>query len=228
VALTFQCQKCLEYGHYSYECKAFERPYKARPTRTQILKNPQLLPKLSIDEEPNKLLEKYGTIKGGTWLTSLEQGLRIKFWEIRNRRGRRGDEVRVFLLILLLEVEVFLLILRIVRRKKEGIGRELGGIVGLCHHRRILHLRGGVDRGLNHLWRKEDDHDRDDHGLCLQNRRVEDVEGKGLFDEEENQRRVTPVNDRHLHENLLPSTLSLSLHDHDGTNEDLLLAKNEV
>ena len=54
-----QCQKCLEYGHYSYECKASERPYKARPTRTQILKNPKLLPKLSIDEEPNSLLEKY-------------------------------------------------------------------------------------------------------------------------------------------------------------------------
>jgi len=56
--LTAECQKCLEYGHYSYECTAIERPYKARPTRTQMLKNPSLLPKLN-DEIPNELLKKY-------------------------------------------------------------------------------------------------------------------------------------------------------------------------
>ncbi|KAJ5489657.1 hypothetical protein N7539_004547 [Penicillium diatomitis] len=37
--------------HYSYECKATaqERPYKARPSRTQQLLNPTLVPKLSED-----------------------------------------------------------------------------------------------------------------------------------------------------------------------------------
>lgn len=46
-----QCQKCLKRGHYSYECKAqlLERPYKARPSRTQQLLNPKLAPKLTND-----------------------------------------------------------------------------------------------------------------------------------------------------------------------------------
>ncbi|PHH80829.1 hypothetical protein CDD82_1487 [Ophiocordyceps australis] len=44
-----QCQKCLKRGHYSYECKAStqERPYAARPSRTQQLRNPKLVPKLT-------------------------------------------------------------------------------------------------------------------------------------------------------------------------------------
>ncbi|KAI1133405.1 zinc knuckle-domain-containing protein [Nemania abortiva] len=46
-----QCQKCLKRGHYSYECKvsAQERPYVARPSRTQQLLNPKLVPKLTSD-----------------------------------------------------------------------------------------------------------------------------------------------------------------------------------
>ncbi|KAI0017677.1 zinc knuckle-domain-containing protein [Xylariomycetidae sp. FL0641] len=46
-----QCQKCLKRGHYSYECKGSvqERPYIARPSRTQQLLNPKLVPKLSSD-----------------------------------------------------------------------------------------------------------------------------------------------------------------------------------
>lgn len=46
-----QCQKCLKRGHYSYECKAStqERPYIARPSRTQQLLNPKLVPKLTSD-----------------------------------------------------------------------------------------------------------------------------------------------------------------------------------
>ncbi|EYE92502.1 uncharacterized protein EURHEDRAFT_415267 [Aspergillus ruber CBS 135680] len=51
------CQKCLKRGHYSYECTASaqERPYLARPSRTQQLQNPKLRPKLSSDT-PNDLL----------------------------------------------------------------------------------------------------------------------------------------------------------------------------
>ncbi|KAI0387151.1 zinc knuckle-domain-containing protein [Hypomontagnella monticulosa] len=46
-----QCQKCLKRGHYSYECKAStqERPYVSRPSRTQQLFNPKLVPKLTSD-----------------------------------------------------------------------------------------------------------------------------------------------------------------------------------
>ncbi|KAH6845090.1 zinc knuckle-domain-containing protein [Chaetomium sp. MPI-CAGE-AT-0009] len=56
-----QCQKCLKRGHYSYECKSVpqERPYIARPSRTQQLFNPKLLPKLA-SETPNPLQEKKG------------------------------------------------------------------------------------------------------------------------------------------------------------------------
>ncbi|KAL4868142.1 zinc knuckle-domain-containing protein [Aspergillus spectabilis] len=45
------CQKCLKRGHYSYECKATaqERPYLARPSRTQQLQNPKLRPQLTTD-----------------------------------------------------------------------------------------------------------------------------------------------------------------------------------
>ncbi|KAJ0424564.1 zinc knuckle-domain-containing protein [Aspergillus carlsbadensis] len=45
------CQKCLKRGHYSYECKvtAQERPYLARPSRTQQLQNPKLRPQLTTD-----------------------------------------------------------------------------------------------------------------------------------------------------------------------------------
>lgn len=51
---TVQCQKCLKRGHYSYECKASaaERPYVPRPSRTQQLFNPKLLPKLTHAAPP--------------------------------------------------------------------------------------------------------------------------------------------------------------------------------
>lgn len=71
------CQKCLKKDelsiqsrdmspadlfarHYSYECKApaQERPYLSRPSRTQQLANPKLLPTLTSDV-PNDLLRKY-------------------------------------------------------------------------------------------------------------------------------------------------------------------------
>ncbi|KAL6158464.1 hypothetical protein ACJQWK_03917 [Exserohilum turcicum] len=55
------CQKCLQRGHYSYECKApaQERPYKSRPSRTQQLLNPKLQPKLTTDV-PEDLVRKKG------------------------------------------------------------------------------------------------------------------------------------------------------------------------
>ncbi|GAA5798024.1 zinc knuckle-domain-containing protein [Helicostylum pulchrum] len=50
-----QCQKCLEHGHWTYECKK-ERSYKVRPTRTQQLKKPIKLyaPELPEELQGNK------------------------------------------------------------------------------------------------------------------------------------------------------------------------------
>ncbi|KAL9138540.1 MAG: hypothetical protein Q9175_000222 [Cornicularia normoerica] len=52
---------CQKSRHYSYECKApaQERPYTSRPSRTQQLINPKLVPKLTSDT-PNDLLRKKG------------------------------------------------------------------------------------------------------------------------------------------------------------------------
>jgi Zinc knuckle len=77
------CQKCLKRDkpndplerdsilivilrHYSFECKAVaqERPYVSRPSRTQQLFNPKLVPKLTSDV-PQDLLRKYVYISRG-------------------------------------------------------------------------------------------------------------------------------------------------------------------
>ncbi|KAI9012693.1 zinc knuckle-domain-containing protein, partial [Phycomyces nitens] len=51
-----RCQKCLEYGHWTYECKK-ERSYSSRPTRTQQLKKPL---KLVEPEIPIEFQDRYG------------------------------------------------------------------------------------------------------------------------------------------------------------------------
>ncbi|KAG2172109.1 hypothetical protein INT44_004731 [Umbelopsis vinacea] len=51
-----QCQNCLEYGHWTYECKK-PKSYKARPTRTQQLSKPI---KLQEPEVPAEFLDKRG------------------------------------------------------------------------------------------------------------------------------------------------------------------------
>lgn len=38
---TLRCQRCLEYGHWTYECKK-EPKYICRPSRTATLRNPRL------------------------------------------------------------------------------------------------------------------------------------------------------------------------------------------
>ncbi|GAO48529.1 hypothetical protein SAICODRAFT_25387 [Saitoella complicata NRRL Y-17804] len=44
---TTRCQKCLGFGHWTYECKGGEQVYNARPSRTQQLRNPKLMPELT-------------------------------------------------------------------------------------------------------------------------------------------------------------------------------------
>ncbi|CAE6489856.1 unnamed protein product [Rhizoctonia solani] len=63
------CQKCLQRGHFIYQCKATQ-PYKSRPSRTQLLEKPELArkrgdkPSVEVPEEfkkrsgtANKILE---------------------------------------------------------------------------------------------------------------------------------------------------------------------------
>ncbi|CAG8533727.1 4911_t:CDS:2 [Diversispora eburnea] len=45
-----QCQRCLEYGHWTAECKN-DRVYKARPTRTQQLTKPLKPIKIELPED---------------------------------------------------------------------------------------------------------------------------------------------------------------------------------
>ncbi|CAN0462878.1 unnamed protein product [Ascophyllum nodosum] len=50
---TMVCQKCLQIGHWTYECKG-KPAYKARVSRTQILENPSLKPKFHLDLPPGE------------------------------------------------------------------------------------------------------------------------------------------------------------------------------
>ncbi|QSS54420.1 hypothetical protein I7I53_01955 [Histoplasma capsulatum var. duboisii H88] len=81
---TTLCQKCLKRGHYSYECKASaqERPYTSRPSRTQQLANPKLVPELMSDV-PNDLLRTKGVADEQLALKERERG--------RNREGSDYD-----------------------------------------------------------------------------------------------------------------------------------------
>lgn len=85
--------------HYSYECKVQlqERPYNARPSRTQQLLNPKLVPKLTNDT-PDDATRKYASelpfaplsflfIMGSANPTS-ERVLRMRSWQ-----GRRLKEL---------------------------------------------------------------------------------------------------------------------------------------
>mmetsp|Transcript_3218 Transcript_3218/g.4947 ORF Transcript_3218/g.4947 Transcript_3218/m.4947 type:complete len:129 (-) Transcript_3218:53-439(-) len=50
-ATNQQCQQCLKYGHWTYECKAAP-VYKARPSRTQQLKHKRLRQGFMEEEAP--------------------------------------------------------------------------------------------------------------------------------------------------------------------------------
>jgi Zinc knuckle len=90
---NLQCQKCLEYGHYSYECKATARPYKPRPTRTQQLKNPKLLPELNDDKGPNPLLEKYGLFRV---LAYCRAGIADNLLKEKEEKRKRSESMSTY------------------------------------------------------------------------------------------------------------------------------------
>lgn len=90
------CQKCLKRGHYSYECKSStqERPYASRPSRTQQLTNPKLLPKLTSDI-PNDLLRKKGVADEELGKKKAERGRKRKLEDdgYSNGPGERSRSV---------------------------------------------------------------------------------------------------------------------------------------
>ncbi|KAM3074653.1 hypothetical protein ACMFMG_008082 [Clarireedia jacksonii] len=87
------CQKCLKKGHYSYECKANaqERPYVSRPSRTQQLLNPKLVPKLTSDV-PQELLRKKGIADEQLAKAQLEKD-RTQLEKDRGRKRERDDDL---------------------------------------------------------------------------------------------------------------------------------------
>lgn len=46
-----QCQKCLRFGHWTFECKN-EPAYLYRPSRTTVLKNPELQAEYKFEAGP--------------------------------------------------------------------------------------------------------------------------------------------------------------------------------
>ncbi|KAI1639976.1 zinc knuckle-domain-containing protein [Biscogniauxia mediterranea] len=86
-----QCQKCLKRGHYSYECKtsAQERPYVARPSRTQQLLNPKLVPKLTNDV-PEALQKKKGVADE---LLAKREAERAKKRDLERDEDDRDEEL---------------------------------------------------------------------------------------------------------------------------------------
>ncbi|KAJ5610799.1 hypothetical protein N7510_007518 [Penicillium lagena] len=77
--------------HYSYECTvtAQERPYMARPSRTQQLQNPKLMPKLS-NETPNDLQRTRSAAGRGAWMETAQQNHTRKELDLY-RRTRRAQ-----------------------------------------------------------------------------------------------------------------------------------------
>jgi hypothetical protein len=84
---SVRCQRCLERGHYTYECKTTvqERPYIKRPSRTQQLANPKLRPKLTIDS-PNPAQKKEGLADAELARIEAER-------EHQRERRERDDEL---------------------------------------------------------------------------------------------------------------------------------------
>ncbi|KAG0265856.1 hypothetical protein DFQ27_000307 [Actinomortierella ambigua] len=91
---TQQCQKCLQYGHYTYECKG-GRVYNARPTRTQQLHKPTKRIQVEVPEE---FLSKKGL--AAKILKEKEEERQRKKEEKdkkRNKKKRRRRQCIVFI-----------------------------------------------------------------------------------------------------------------------------------
>ncbi|PGH15802.1 hypothetical protein AJ79_02183 [Helicocarpus griseus UAMH5409] len=87
--LTTAAPKAIR--HYSYECKASaqERPYISRPSRTQQLANPKLVPQLNSDV-PNDLLRTKGVADEQLSLRESERGCNKDSPDDRDHETVRG------------------------------------------------------------------------------------------------------------------------------------------
>ncbi|KAJ7250885.1 zinc knuckle-domain-containing protein [Mycena haematopus] len=86
------CQKCLQTGHFIYECK-FERPYVSRPSRTQQLESPNVLAKLKAAGKASVEIPEEFKKKDGTANRILEEKAkaREKGKERESKKARRSS-----------------------------------------------------------------------------------------------------------------------------------------
>jgi len=92
-----RCQKCLEYGHWTYECKG-KRKFADRPTRTTLLKR-----NLNKDRPASQFLSKYvyvllcvvGNVQ--RWHYPLTQRNINITDKVDNTRSRRRLAVKIML-----------------------------------------------------------------------------------------------------------------------------------
>ncbi|CAI7599774.1 unnamed protein product [Penicillium bialowiezense] len=90
---TTLCQKCLKRDIYECKASAQERPYIPRPSRTQQLLNPELVPKLS-SENPNELLRTDGLADELLASREEERGRKRHLEDTTDRRGTSPKRAR--------------------------------------------------------------------------------------------------------------------------------------
>ena len=73
VGATQQCQKCFRSGHWTFECKN-QKAYLYRPSRTAVLKQPQIAPKYAFDsggfDNPTRKGGRGQAVHDGDWKRS--------------------------------------------------------------------------------------------------------------------------------------------------------------
>lgn len=79
---TYTCQKCLQKGHYTYECKG-KRKYLYRPSRTKFLKKKQKLDAAQAEQAPPK--------------TEVKQSIPIKK-KVRQQKKKKLVNVTIHLI----------------------------------------------------------------------------------------------------------------------------------
>jgi hypothetical protein len=101
-----QCQKCLEFGHWTYECKN-QRVYLSRPSRTKLLKRPHLrkepvpafppgetstLPLFSNDAVQTKENGNKNEVPAEEEEEELQKGKRKKKRTVKRKRGAGASD----------------------------------------------------------------------------------------------------------------------------------------
>jgi len=89
---TYQCQKCLVYGHYTYECTG-SPVYSKRPSRSELVRDPSLRPAYTLDVPPPELPTATKLIQAevAKW---REARKKQKKKEQREQKRKRGETSR--------------------------------------------------------------------------------------------------------------------------------------